>query len=411
MLHWVVPQLMNAIDDEGTDIDRLMDTIVNGILHHPAQRELGSRGVREGRSLCFESVKEWWNEMGDDQREDYRRKLSRSGVKNTENHKEGVYDTGHGHGCSGKLKMRKLYGEPETLEDKIAGQAADAIFQGATTAISGMVEQNTGRRNKEEGGLGGLLNAAGSLLGGAFSKDETESHSSRRRHDDGSYTESQQSYGQSGDRYGQAERTETQYSSGGRDSEYRRYEQQESSQGTSGYGYEERTESRPSYGGGYEQRTERHEYRESSSGYEGRHGGGEAQGYYNSSSSDNYGRQEGYGGGSPGRRDEDSYGGRREDSYGGGRQEGYGGGGYERRDEDSYGGRHGGGGYERREEGGYGGGGYERREEGYGRRDDNEYGGRQEGYGGDGGYGRRDDDDRRGGYGGGGGYGGEERRW
>lgn len=144
MLHWVVPQLMEAIDNDGTDVNRLLDRIVHGVMHHPAQREMGQDGVPEARRLIYESVEEWWREMGDDQRGDYRRKLSREGVRAGENHKEGVNDTGHGHGCVGKLKMRKLYGEPETLETKIAGAAANAIFQSASGAFSSIVEQNTG---------------------------------------------------------------------------------------------------------------------------------------------------------------------------------------------------------------------------------------------------------------------------
>ncbi|KAF5022325.1 hypothetical protein F66182_5612 [Fusarium sp. NRRL 66182] len=349
VVHWVVPQLMDAIDDESVDVDRLLDDIVHGVLHHPAQRELGNRNVQEGRRRSYEGVKEWWGEMGDRQREDYRRKLTREGVQNGENHKEGVHDTGHGHGCAGKLKMRKLYGGgPETLEDKIAGAAADAIFKGATGALSGMVEQNTGykmssssRKEESEGGLSGFLNQAGSILGGAFADSNTERQSSSRREDDGSYTKTEREYGHQGDRYGQAEYSQTQRPDGSQHEEYRRYEQQDSSDGrrAGGYGYEERTETHRTYSGGYEQHTERREY----------HG----------STEQSYGRQE------------QSYG-RQEQSYGGS-SGGYGGGygGQESREEGGYGGGYGGsgGGYERREERGYGGG------DSYGRREEGGYGG------------------------------------
>ncbi|KAJ6442848.1 NIMA-interacting protein TinC [Purpureocillium lavendulum] len=468
MLHWVVPQLMDAIDDDNTDVNRLLDRIVNGVMHHPAQKDMGRDGVSEARNIIFGQVQEWWNQMGDGQRNDYRRKLSRDGVQRGENHKEGVQDTGHGHGCCGKLQMRKLYGEPDTLETKIAGAAADAIFQGATGAISGIVEQNTGyklpsgqgsqqQQSQEEGGLGGFLSAAGSILGGAFGKDETEKHSSQRREDDGSYTRTETEYGHHGNQYGQAQYTQTQRPDGSSQSQYSRFEQQESYGGrqTTGYGYEEKTETRPTYGGGYEQRTERHEYKGSN---DGGYGGGRA-GYgseYSRQDNDNYGRRQessgygreesGYGSGS-GRQDEDSYGSsnrrrdedsygssnrrRDEDSYGGNRrrdEDSYGGGyggGNRRRDEDSYGG---GGGdddrYERRQGGGYGGGGYQGREDSgysdeYGRREERGDG-RSEGRGGyaaeyergdddnEGGYGRRQHHGRReeGGYGGGGGYSG-----
>ncbi|KAM0238072.1 hypothetical protein ACHAPO_003950 [Fusarium lateritium] len=366
MVQWVVPQLMDAVDDEGTDVDRLLDEIVDGVLHHPAQRDLGSRKVQEGRHRFFKGVEEWWNEMGDGQREEYRGKLTRDGVQNGENHKEGVVDTGHGHGCAGKLKMRKLYGGgPETLEDKIAGAAADAIFKGATGALSGMVEQNTGykmpsssrKEEKEEGGFGGFLNQASSILGGAFGDKDTERQSSSRRDDDGSYTRTEVEYGRHGDRYGQAEYSQTQHPDGSERQEYRRYEQQDSSDGrhTGGYGYEERTETHQSYSGGYEQRTERTEYYGSN---EERHGRRDDD---NSGYGGRRHDEGGYGGSSGyGRQEESSYGRQEQSSYGGG----YGGsgGGYERREESSYGGNSG---YERRGEGG----------DSYGRRDDNGYGG------------------------------------
>ncbi|GKU00526.1 unnamed protein product [Fusarium langsethiae] len=373
MVQWVVPQLMDAIDDDGTDVDRLLDEIVDGVLHHPAQRDLGSRKVQEGRHRFFKGVEDWWQEMGDGQREEYRGKLTRDGVQNGENHKEGVHDTGHGHGCAGKLKMRKLYGGgPETLEDKIAGAAADAIFKGATGALSGMVEQNTGykmpsssrKEEEKEGGLSGFLNQASSLLGGAFGDKDTERQSSSRREDDGSYTRTEVEYGRHGDRYGQAEYSQTQRPDGSEHQEYRRYEQRDSSDGrhTGGYGYEERTETHQTHSGGYEQRTERTEYYGSNEESHGRRRDDDNSGYGGRRHDEG-----GYGGGSSYGRQESSYGG----NSGYGRQEESS---YGRQEQSSYG-----GGYERREEGGYGGsGGYERREEGgdsYGRRDDNGYGG------------------------------------
>jgi len=375
VVQWVVPQLMDAIDDESVDVERLLDDIVNGVMHHPAQRDLGNRKVQEGRRRSYEGVKDWWNKMGDQQREDYRRKLTREGVQNGENHKEGVHDTGHGHGCSGKLEMRKLYGGgPETLEDKIAGAAADAILKGATGAISGMVEQNTGykmpsssrKEDKEEGGLSGFLNQAGSILGGAFGGDDTKKQTSSRREDDGSYTRTEVEYGRQGDRYGQAEYSQTQRPDGSHQEEYRRYEQQDSSDGrhAGGYGYEERTETHQTYSGGYEQRTERHEFSGSNEQSYGRRRDDDDGGYGGRRQEESsYGGNSGHG-----RQEESSYGRQEQSSYGGnssyGRQEessyggGYGGnsGGHERREES--------GGYGRREEGGYGGDNYGRQDQG-----------------------------------------------
>lgn len=354
---------MQAWDDESVDVDRLMNRIINGVLHHPAQRDMGEDGARDGRAIMFRSIEEWWGEMDDGAKDEYRQKLSRDGVLNGENHKEGVEDSGHG--CGKPLGMHKNFAEGGTMEDRIASNAANAIVQGVTGGISDFVSTQSGGQanlpnfNNQESSSssgGGLLGAIGSsLLGGAFKSDEKESFGGRRQDDDGSYTESQTEYGRSGNRYGQAEYSETQQSGGGEAREYRRYEQDNSGRG---YGYEEREESRPKYGGGYEERTERRyesnedSYQESS-GWNRRDDGGDG-GYG--------GRQDDYGG----RREEPSYGGgggdrferRDEGGYGGGREE------YGRRDE-GFG--------ERRDEGGFGGGdGYERREE---RRDDDEEGG------------------------------------
>lgn len=363
VVSWVVPQLMEAWDDDNCDVDRMLNKIIYGVLHHPAQRDMGPDGAREGRALIYDSVREWWGDMDDGQRDEYRRKLSRDGVYRGENHKEGQHDCGHG--CGGKLKMHKNFknGEPETLEDRIAGAAADAIIGGVKQSFQAAAQDSGlggdfgggggGGEQREEGGLGGFLSSvAGGILGGAFKRDETESYRTSGRTEDGGYTETTTEYGRSGDRYGQAQYTETQYgdNSGGR-SEYRRYEQDQSGGGESqSYYSEQRTETR--YGGG---------------------GGGYGQ------EEGEYGRREesGYG-----RRDEDSYGGgygrRQEEEESGGYSAGYG-----RREEESYGG---GGGYGRRndDEEGYGGG-YRRREEeeeSYGRRDEDSYGG---GY-----YGRRE---------------------
>lgn len=367
---------MEAWDDDGVDIDRLCTRIITGVLHHPAQREQGEDGASEAREIMFRSVEQWWNDMDDSQKDEYRRKLSRSGVERGENHKEGVHDTGHGHGCGGKLGMHKQFANdgPETMEDKIAGQAADAILGGLTGGISNILNEQSGSKvnlltsdRPTQGG--GLLGAASSLLSGAFGGGggDTDTYESRpQRTQDGGYGQSVEQYGRSSDgrRFEQAEYSETRYSDGRQEQTFEHYEQRQDNNGREhGYGYEERTET---YGG--QRRTEERHWEGSNDDNERRSGG--------------YGG--GYGGGGRERRDSDE---RRGGGYGGG---GYGGGGRERRDSDEH---RGGGG------GGYGGG------YGGGRRDDS-----NERRGG-GGYGRErrgSDEHRGGGFGGGfgGGYGG-----
>lgn len=413
---WVVPQLMQAWDDDNVDIDRLCNRIIAGVLHHPAQREQGEDGAEECRKIMFRSVEQWWRDMDDSQKDDYRRKLSRNGVERGENHKEGVQDTGHGHGCSGKLGMHKQFANdgPQTMEDKIASQAAGAIIGGLTGGISNLVnEQSGGQINLPTSDRpsqgGGLLGAASSLLSGAFSSGETDTYESRpQRTQDGGMRQSVEQYGRSSDgrRFEQAEYTDTRYNDGREEQTFERYEQRQDNNGREhGYGYEERTETYGSsrrtderrwegsddnerrgegrhHGGGHQQR------RGSNDNNEGRFGGGFGGGRRDSDER----RGGGYGGG---RREEQEYGG---GGYGGGRREEqeYGGGGYGggRREEQEYGGGGGGYGGGRREEQEYGGGGG-----GFGggrRDDDNEYGEERRG-GGWGGGGRRDSDERRGG--------------
>ncbi|GAB1311042.1 Heterokaryon incompatibility protein Het-C [Madurella fahalii] len=298
---WVVPQLMEAWDDEGMDVDSLLSKIIHGVLHHPAQRNMGPDGAEEGRNLIFNSVREWWEQMDEGQRDEYRYKLSREGVERGENHREGEHDSGHG--CGKKLKMRKNY-DDLTLEDRIAGAAADAIVSGVKESISGAVGQSGYGGADRPNDLGGLLGkVAGGILGG-FKREETESYRSSGRTGDGGYGETTTEYGRSGDRYGQAEYSETRYGDGGRRSEYRRYEQEDDGRRGEAYRYTERSEAH--YGGGGYGRREEESY-----------GGG-----YDRRGDDSYGS--GYG-----RREEDSHG-RREESYGR-REESYG-----RREEESH---------------------------------------------------------------------------
>ncbi|KEZ42324.1 hypothetical protein SAPIO_CDS5488 [Scedosporium apiospermum] len=401
---WVVPQVMAAIDDESVNVNEMIDRIVEGILHHPAQREMAQGGAREGRSIIFRCVEEWWNEQGRRQ-DEYRQKLSREGVQNGENHKEGVQDTGHGHGCAGKLKMRKQFGEPETWEDKVAGKAADAILSGASGAFSNIIQQQTGVKipsyqppqpKEEDSGIGGLLGAASSFLGIGGSGS-----SSRRQEDDQGYTQTQSSY-QSGDSGYVASQTTQRYDN---DGGYGRSETTERYDSGGGY-TQSHSSQRYDSGGGYQQSQSSSYYQSfSSSGGRdddgdnrrgGDYGGGYGGGRRNDGDDDRRGG--GYGGGYGGRRDDDDdrrgggYGGQRDDDddrrgggYGRRQEQSYGGDSYggDSYGGDSYGGRQEGG-YGGRQEGGYGGGGYQR-----GGYEQESYGGRREGGGG---YRGRDDD-------------------
>ncbi|CAK3932917.1 Hypothetical predicted protein [Lecanosticta acicola] len=270
VLKWVVPQIVACWDDDGIDIRRTNDRIINGVFHHPALRESGDDDARDGRMAMFGVVERWWSELDDGEREDLREKLSRNGVQEGRNHKEGVQDSGHG--C----------GKPLGLPTMQTSQSSGAMG-GVMGALSGTAGFGGGRQSSQAqskisdtvgeavgGGalgsiVGGLAGAVGGgLLGGAFGgeESETKTYQSNQYREDGSYntriTETGHRPGGHGqqERYGQAQISETQYGSGGYREEYQRYEQ-DGRQGGTGYGFEQSRDVRPTYGGGYEQRTER----------------------------------------------------------------------------------------------------------------------------------------------------------
>jgi Heterokaryon incompatibility protein Het-C len=281
VLKWVVPQLISCWDDERADVNRTLNRIVTGIFHHPSLRDHGDDGAVDGRRAMFGVLEKWWREKDERDRDFFRDALSREGVQAGRNHKEGVYDSGHG--CGKPLAMSKSSGSSSAL----GGPGAGSILGGLSDAFGGgsggyggkqshsgegseSYGQGMGKLAGEAVGgsaiggiVGGILGTAGAgLLGDAFGGEkEKKSHSSHSYGDDGSYTQSyvetghRKDYGEE-ERYGQAKYSQTSYSSGGGREEYSRYEQEgRSGHGASGYGYEERRETRPTYGGGYEQTT------------------------------------------------------------------------------------------------------------------------------------------------------------
>lgn len=277
VLKWVVPQIVECWDNERVDADRTIQRIVTGVFHHPALREYGDDGARDGRNLMFGVVEGWWRQKSEREREDLRDKLSRNGVEQGRNHKEGVHDTGHG--CGKPLGMANNFGGKSGAANPLGD-----VLGGVTQALgSGQSSGGHGGRQQEPfhevgnlaseavgggalGGIvGGLVGGVGaSLLGGAFGDDEKKKYKSESYGDSGShtttYTETghHKSSGYGGeDKYGQAEYKQTEYPGGGRREEYSRYEQDGRS-GQTGYGYEQRIET-SSYGGsgGYERREEK----------------------------------------------------------------------------------------------------------------------------------------------------------
>jgi hypothetical protein len=251
VLSWAVPQIVQCWDGEA-DTDETIDRIIDGVFHHPACRQGRVRGSEQCRSIMFQTVEKWWRAQPD--QNDLRRKLSRSGVQNGENHKPGQHDKGHGCG--------KPLGMANDFSGIIGGKGGNKQAQQVSQQAGKLVGDAVGG-----GALGGLVGGlvggiGGSLLGDAFGGDEKKSKKSEKYGNDGSYT---QSYSESGrhqassyndsDRVGQASYQETQYPGGGRREEYSRHEQDE--RGGS-YGYQQKVET-SNYGGsgGYERREER----------------------------------------------------------------------------------------------------------------------------------------------------------
>lgn len=180
VVKWAVPQLMECWDDEDVDIDRTLNRIISGVFHHPAQREYGHDGAVDLRHTMFSAVERWWREKSDEERDSLREQLSRDGVLEGKNHKEGVRDCGHG--CGKPLALPKgskaaggSHNSNDTGLDRIASEAIGG------SALGGLV-----------GGLVGGMDSMGLDDDGSNDRkshkprkhdnaDEGEDHGPRRR--------------------------------------------------------------------------------------------------------------------------------------------------------------------------------------------------------------------------------------
>jgi hypothetical protein len=251
-VQWVVPQIVACWDDERIDVERTLNRIIYGVLHHPALRDVAPDGAIDGRRGMFQVVEEWWRSQSEREKDGLREQLSRRGVESGRNHKPGVHD--HGHGSAKPLGMTKLnFGNGPSIGSDIAGGALGALgsaFGGSNDQGYGGRPSNVSRTSDHisqaasaavgggvlgsiVGGIAGTV--GGDILGGGFGQqnEQTYNRESYNRQD-GSRTETitQYSESQSGDRYGQAQYSRTY----GRDGEprredYNRFEQRETSSG------------------------------------------------------------------------------------------------------------------------------------------------------------------------------------
>lgn len=242
VLKWAVPQIVDCWDNENNDAERTINRIINGLFHHPALRQYGDDGAADCRNQMFGVVEQWWRQKDEREKSDFRDKLSRDGVLNGRNHKEGVHDTGHG--CGKPLGFANMSGSGR--DNAIAG----ALYSGLQQGVSDAFGQQSGSGNRPGGAigqaasdavgggafgsvLGGVLGGVtGSLLGGAFSgsDDKHENFQQSYEQPDGgrtqTYVETAHHPGgrQEPDRYGQAAYSRTEYA-GGSTETYRRTEQ------------------------------------------------------------------------------------------------------------------------------------------------------------------------------------------
>lgn len=164
VVKWSVPQLMSCWDDENADIDRTLDRIISGVFHHPALRESGRDGATDMRQIMFSTVEKWWSEKDDEERDILREQLSRDGVLEGRNHKDGVQDCGHG--CGKPLALPKSHGSSGESQGS-GGSGGSGIENLASEAVGG---------GAFGGILGGLVGGMGSmLLNNSGSKPDRES--------------------------------------------------------------------------------------------------------------------------------------------------------------------------------------------------------------------------------------------
>jgi hypothetical protein len=271
VLKFAVPLLMEAWDDEGVDINNTIETIINGVFHHPALRD-SDRPGQEGRQAMFQVVEEWWNNKSSSEQDTLREQLSREGVQAGKNHVENAMTAQYGHGCGAPMYP--------TSQPKTKGEAFGQLFGGAVENAL------TGGGKSAPTGMGGLL---GGILGGVAENmlGENRGGSSERTQ-----------YGRVGDTYD---------SYGGNQRSQDNYGQESSGYGGNNYGRNEES----SYGG--YGRSEEQSY--------GGYGGNQESSYgrreerYDAPAEDSY-ETEGYGGESRG------YGGGESRSYYGGNNEG-----------------------------------------------------------------------------------------
>lgn len=180
VVKWTVPQLMELWDDEEVDVESTLDRIISGVFHHPALRSEGRDGAGDIQQIMFDTVREWWEGKSGHEIDSLREQLSREGVQEGKNHREGVHDSGHG--CGKPLSAHKSsHSSSQTRQpdigrvEKIASEAAGG------GAIGGIV--------------GGLVSGVGSmLLNESAAESQGREYATRYERQDSQFQERHEEY-------------------------------------------------------------------------------------------------------------------------------------------------------------------------------------------------------------------------
>jgi hypothetical protein len=293
VLKWVVPQIVECWDDEDADITRTLDRIVTGVLHHPALREYGDDGARDGRGLMFREVEKWWGDKNEREREALRRSLSREGVQHFKNHKEGVHDKGHGCGKPLGLPTSETYGSSGATGGKssdagnllggIASALGNSQGSGGSGNYGGSKKQDViGEKVSEAvggGAIGSIVGGfASNILGNAAAASKTKVHHSYDEDEDDNNKSS--GYNQGGSSYNSNQQSGSSYNQGG--------SYGGSNQQSSGYGQSDSYNKPSQQSSGYGQ-SDSYGSNQQSSGY------GQSGSYGSNQQSSGYGQSDSYG--------------------------------------------------------------------------------------------------------------------
>ncbi|CZS97058.1 related to Het-c protein [Rhynchosporium agropyri] len=190
---FAVPRIVDSWSDESKDVRQTIDDILQ-VFHHPALRDEN----REGQKAMFETVKNWWENKDESDKEKFKQILSFDGVKAGNNHEGESEEGGHGHSHGAPKKKKQ---ENELVP---SAQEGASVISDLTSGLGGMFLKKTGLDKK--------LGVDADNLGQSGRKNEESSYgqtqqSSYGGNSSGRNDNQESSYGSGGNTYGSSGRT------------------------------------------------------------------------------------------------------------------------------------------------------------------------------------------------------------